>query len=333
MNTKFKVGNRVIGDGEPAYIIADLGVNHDNKLSQAMELIDVAVEAGVDAVKLQLYYADGLWPRKSKSYDILKPLETNREWLPDLLKHAEKRGMFLFATPFDKESVDLLEKYDSPLYKWASSEIFDLPLIKYTASKGKPMIISTGVSNLSDVEKAVNAVRGEGNNNIALLHCVSAYPTLPKDVHLRMMDTLKAAFHLPVGFSDHTEGTAVPIAAVARGASIIEKHYTLSRKLVGPDHGFALEPKQLKEMVDGIREVEQALGSPIKEAVKGAENLEYMVRVFSAKPISKGTKITNDMLAVKRSNRGLMPEFFDMVVGREARADIEGDTPISWEQI
>ncbi len=333
MNTKIKIGDRLVGDGEPAYIIADMGVNHDNKLSQAYELIDVAADSGVDAVKLQLYYAANLWPKDSRSYSILKPLETDREWVETLLERANKRGIALLATPFDAEAVDLLDKIDTPVYKWASSEVFDLPLLKYVAKKGKPIILSTGVCDLGDIQKAINVVRGAGNNDIILLHCVSSYPTKPKDVHLRMIDTIKAAFHLPCGFSDHTTGIAVPIAAVARGACVIEKHYTLDRKLKGPDHGFALEPKELKQMVSGIREVEQSLGSPVKSIVHGAEDEEYIVRLFSARDISKSTSITRDMLTVKRANFGIKPEFFDIIVGREAKVDIKSDVPITWECI
>jgi len=333
MSCKIKISDTFIGDDEPVYVIADMGVNHDNNLSQAFELIDIGAECGVDAVKLQLYYADGLWPKHSKSYSILKTLETNREWVETLMDRAEKCGVTLLATSFDHDSVDLMDRFSTPVFKWASSEIFDLPLLKYAAQKGKPIILSTGVCDLGDIQKAINVIQEEGNNDIILLHCVSSYPTEPKDVHLRMMDTIKSAFHFPTGFSDHSTGIAIPIAAVARGGCVIEKHYTLDRKLKGPDHGFALEPNDLKQMVAGIREVEQSLGSPVKIPISNVENEEYFVRLFSAKDIPKGTCLTPEMITVKRANTGLLPKFYDIAMGRETKVAIKADIPITWDAI
>ncbi|MFH2204215.1 MAG: N-acetylneuraminate synthase family protein [Elusimicrobiota bacterium] len=333
MNRKVKIGNRLVGDGEPVFIIAELGANHDGKLSQALELIDIAAESGADAVKLQLYYGSGLWPKSSKAYPILKSLETNRGWMDQLLEHARKRKIILFAAPFDKEAVDLLERYDTPVYKWASSEIFDIPLIKYAAAKKRPMIMSTGVCDLADVQRAVDAVQSANNENLILLHCVSSYPTKPEDTHLRMMETMRTAFQVPVGFSDHSLGIAIPIAAAARGACVIEKHFTLSHALEGLDHAFALEPDELKQMVKSIREVEKCLGSPIKTAVKGAEDTERIVRLFAAQDIPKGTELTKDLITVKREAFGIMPEHYEMVLGRETKGDIKADTPITWDLI
>lgn len=333
MNIRMQAGPRHIGEGEPVFIIADIGGNHGGKLSQAIELIDIAAESGADAVKLQFYYGASLWPRDSRAYPILRSLETNREWLPALLDHARKRNILLIATPFDKDAVDLLDKADTPLFKWASSEIFDLPLLKYAARKKRPIILSTGVSTLADIEKAVNTITREGNEDIVLLHCVSAYPTKPEDAHLRMMDTIKDAFQRPVGFSDHTMGIAIPLAAVARGACVIEKHFTVSRKMKGLDHIFALEPHELKQMVQGIRDVERSLGSAVKEIVSGAEDAKQMVRLVAARDIAKGTRLTEDIIAVKRAGFGIMPEFFDVVLNRKAKKDLRADSPITWEAI
>lgn len=333
MNSKVKIGKKFVGDGEPVFIIAELGSNHGNKLSQAIELIDVASDSGADAVKLQLYTAWGLWPKYSRAYKIFENIQTNREWLKKLLEHARRKNIILFATPFDKNAVDLMDRLDTPVFKWASSELFDLPLLKYAAAKKRPMILATGVSNIADIQKAVNTVRRAGNNDIIILHCVSAYPTKPEEANLRMMDSIKAALNVPVGFSDHTLGISVPIAAVARGACVIEKHFTLSRKLKGPDHVFAVEPDELKEMVTAIREVERSLGSGVKSPVSGAENEDFFVRLFVAKNIRKGTRLTKDMIVIKRSDYGIMPEYYDTIVGRETKSDLKADYPITWDVV
>ena len=328
-----KIGNRFVGDGESTFVIAEVGSNHDKKLSQAIEMIDIAVDSGADAVKFQLFYASSLWPEESKACSILKTLEINRDWIHELLEHANKRKIMLLATPFDAEAVDLLDKVDIPAYKWASSEIYDLSLLKYAAEKNRPMIIATGACTMKEVENAVNVVQSAENNDIVLLHCVSAYPTKPGAANLRIMDTLKEEFSMPVGFSDHTMGISVPMAAVARGANVIEKHFTLSRKFNGADHSFALEPGELKDMIAGIREVEQSLGSPVKSFIPNAEDADYIVRLFSARDITKGAKLTKDMIVVKRANFGIFPESFDDVLGRKARTDIKADVPITWELI
>ena len=228
-----------------------------------------------------------------------------------------------------------MDKY-VPAFKIASFEITDLELIKYAAEKGKPMIISTGMANLGEIEDAINAVKSVGNDNIILLHCNSLYPTPPEVVNLRAIETMKRAFKLPVGFSDHTLGIHIPIAAVAMGACMIEKHFTLDRTLPGPDHSFAIEPDELKEMVSCIREVEKAKGSGIKEK-SNLESDEMYVKarrsIHAKINIPKGTKITRDMLIIKRPGYGIKPRFIDMVVGREAKKDIREDEWISWEMV
>ena len=331
MKEKIQIGNRLIGKGEPTFVIAEIGSNHDNKFSQAIEMIDIAVESGVDAVKFQLYYAASLWPKNSRSYQILKPLETDRHWIDKLIEYCGRRKIIFLATPFDKEAIDLLDKANVPALKWPSSEIYDLPLLKYAAQKKKSMIMATGACRMLDVEKAVNAVKTAGNTEIILLHCVSAYPTKPKDANLRIMDALREKFSVPVGFSDHTEGISVALAAVARGANVIEKHFTISRKLTGPDHGFALEPNELREMTQGIREVEQSLGSYEKSIIADAEDPNFIVRLFSGCRVAKGTLLTKDMITVKRANFGIFPESFDDVLERKVTMDIEEDVPLTWE--
>jgi len=348
MNSKVKIGNRWVGEGEPTFIIAEAGANHDRKLSQAKELIDVAVEAGASAVKFQIYSAETIYSQKTPqfsylreldagktTYEILKENELPREWVKELSEYTQNKGIIFISTPFDKNAIEQLYELGVPAYKWSSFEIVDLPLLKYAASKEKPMIISTGMSNLADVEEAIDTVYAIGNKDVILLHCTSLYPTQPGQVNLRMVDTLRAAFQVPVGLSDHTLGITIPVAAVARGACVVEKHFTLSRKLKGPDHPFALEPEELKHMVRAIREAEESLGSPIKKMIPEEEEMARLGRrsIIARVDIPKGTKISKDMLIIKRPGYGIPPKFLDIVVGRDAKRDIEADDVITWEMV
>jgi N-acetylneuraminate synthase/N,N'-diacetyllegionaminate synthase len=341
---KVKIGNKLIGDGEPCYIIAEAGSNHNGSLEQAKKLIDVAVEAGADAVKFQIYKAETLYSKHTPEfsylkgqnvYELIKDIETPREWLKELAGYCEDRNIIFLATPFDFEAVDLLDKY-VPAFKIASFEIVDLELLQYAARKGKPMIISTGMANLGEIEDAINAIKSVGNDDIILLHCNSLYPTPVEVVNLRAMETMRTAFKVPVGFSDHTLGIHIPVAAVAMGACVIEKHFTLDRTLPGPDHSFAIEPDELKELVRCIREVEKAKGSGIKEKSElECEEMYVKARrsIHAKVDIPKGTKITKDMLIVKRPGYGIKPKFIDMVMGREAKKDIKEDEWITWEMV
>jgi len=338
-----RLRSRTIGPGEPVFIIAEAGSNHNGNLEQAKKLIDVAAEAGADAVKFQVYNADTLYARDTPAfpgeeeppYDVVKRCELPRSWLPELAAYACKRGLVFLATPFDYEAVDELDVLGVAAFKWASSEINDLPMLKYAAAKRKPIILSTGMSDLADVQEAVDAVRSTGNNAIILLHCVALYPAPIDQVNLRAMDTLRDAFHLPVGFSEHTLGFTAPIAAVARGACVIEKHFTLDRRLEGPDHKFALEPHELKALVQAIREVEACLGQPLKKPTPGEEAKLHLSRrsIIAAVDIPQGCTIRREMLITKRPGYGIPPKFIDIVVGRQARVDIPKDTPIQWEMI
>ena len=340
---KIRIGNKLVGEGKPCFIIGEIGSNHDRKLEQAKRLIDIAKEAGTDAVKFQVYSAEKLYSQKTPifpyenepPYQVALKTELPREWQPELANYASSKGIIFLSTPFDYQAIDELSQIGVPAYKWSSSEITDLPLLKYAAGKGKPMLISTGMSNLADIQEAIDAVYTAGNDDIALLHCTSLYPTKPNQTNLRMMDTLKAAFQVPVGFSDHTLGVAITLAAVSRGACIIEKHFTLSRKLEGPDHPYALEPDKLKEMVKLIREVEVSLGSPIKSAIaEEMKKIQLSRRSVIAKVnIPKGTKLTKDLFVIKRPGYGIQPKFISLLIGRETKCDIEKDSPITWEMI
>lgn len=331
---KVRIGDRWVGEGEPTFVIAEVGSNHDRKLEQAEKMIDIASEAGADAVKFQIFSAESLYSKLDPRFAVVKEFELPQEWIGKLSEHAEKRDIVFLATPFDKEAIDLLFGIGVPAYKWASPEIANSFLLEYAAAKKKPMIISTGMCDLADIQRAVDMVYATGNHDVILLHCSSLYPAKPHQVNLRAMETMRNAFHLPVGLSDHTESLAIPAAAVALGASVIEKHFTLSRTLKGPDHPYSLEPDELKQMVRNIREVEQSMGSAVKKLLAGAENPALNRTGIIAKiDISKGAAISRDMLTVKRSPHGIEPEHMNVVVGRLAKREIRSDEPVSWDMI
>ncbi|MDY6894124.1 MAG: N-acetylneuraminate synthase family protein [Thermotogota bacterium] len=341
---KIKIGERFIGDGESTFIIAEAGSNHNQDIDMAKHLIDVAVDAKVDAVKFQIFKAEYLYSKFTpefsdlkgqKVYELIKDIEMPREWIEELAEYCKEKNIIFLATPFDFEAVDVLDKYVTA-FKIASFEIVDLKLIKYAADKGKPMIISTGMANLGEIEDAINVIKSAGNEEIILLHCNSLYPAPVSVVNMKAMETMKTAFKVPVGFSDHTLGIHIPIAAVAMGACAIERHFTLDRTLPGPDHSFAIEPDELRELVRCIREVEKAKGDGIKEKsfVESEEMYLKARRSIHAKvDISKGTVISQDMLIVKRPGYGIKPKFIEMVIGREVKKDIKEDEWISWGMV
>lgn len=339
-----KIGDKKIGSGHPTYIIAEIGANHNRNLDIAKELIKKAAEAGVDAVKFQTYKAETLYSKKApkfskdpmKPFDLIKSIELPPEWQHELFIYATKKKVHFLSSPFDNEAVDLLDNLGVPAFKIASPEIVDLDLIRYTAKKKKPMLVSTGMANLGEIEDAVNTIRSVGNNKIVLLHCSTLYPTPVEVVNLNAIKTLKNAFKLPVGFSDHTMGLHITIAAVAKGANVVEKHFSLDRRMKGPDHHFAIEPSELSQLVRCIRDVEAAMGTGIKERSE-LENQEAYVKarrsIHARVDIPKGRKITRAMLITKRPAYGIQPKFIDLVVGREAKQEIKKDEWITWEMI
>lgn len=339
-----KLKGRFVGDDESTFIIAEAGANHNRDMGIAKNLIDIASEAKADAVKFQTYSADTLYSRKTPDftylkgnvYEIIKSIELPREWQQELAEYADKKGILFLSTPFDYAAVDELDDIGVPAFKFASFEIVDIELLKYAASKQKPMIISTGMANLGEIEDALNAIRSTGNNNVILLHCNSLYPTPLEVVNLRAMETMREAFKLPVGFSDHTLGIYISLAAVAMGACIIEKHFTLYRSLLGPDHSFAIEPDELKELVSGIKMIDAAKGDGIKQRCSLEDDEMYQKgrrSIIANCDILAGTVITKDMLVVKRPGYGISPKFINIVVGRTARVSIEKDDWIIWEMI
>jgi len=331
---KIRIGNNLVGDEEPCFIIAEAGSNHNGSLEQAKELIDVAGESGVDAVKFQIFKAEKLSADKTIQ-KILKRFEFRREWINELSEYAKGKNIMFLATPFDVEAVDLLDKVNVPAFKIASGDLTNLPLIKYIAKKGRSIILSVGLGSIEEIRETLDVIYSTENKNVALLHCITSYPTKSDDVNLNVIKTLKQKFQVPVGFSDHTMEVNIPIGAVVLGANIIEKHFTLDRKLEGPDHPYALEPEELEIMVKGIRDVEKALGSGIKNIVDSEKQglVEGRRSVYAKVNISKGTNITKDMLSILRPAVGIAPKYIDKIIGKKAKKDIKPYEPILWDKI
>lgn len=321
---KVKMGQQCVGEGEPCFIIAEVGSNHDRKIGQAKALIDIAAQSKVDAVKFQLFKAERLVPQDHPAFFVLKSNEFPREWIKELFDYAQDKGLVFLASPFDHEAVDLLEDLGIEAFKFASPEIFDYPLLKYAASRGKAMILSTGMCSIPDIKAALDVIEPQHNRQIVLMHCISLYPTEPKEANLRMMDDMKKAFPYPVGFSDHTMNTLTAVAAVSRGACVIEKHFTVSRSLKGPDHAYALEPDELARMVSDIRLVEQTLGSATKRHLEGLENPELHRKSLAVKEdMAKGNKITEDKIVCLRTSVGISSRDLNKIVGKNLTRDIK----------
>lgn len=330
------------------FIIAEAGVNHNGDINIAKKLVDKAKEAGVDAIKFQTFKAENLVTKEApkaeyqkettgdgSQFEMLKKLALSLEDHIILKKYCEEKGIMFISTPFDFESVDLLEKTDVSLYKVSSGDLTNLPLLSYIANKNKPIILSTGMANLGEVEEAVETISKAGNDRTILLHCTSNYPTAYEEVNLRAMLTMKEAFKLPVGYSDHTIGIEIPIAAVALGAKVIEKHFTLDRNMKGPDHRASIEPDELKIMVRSIRNIELAMGDGIKRCNKSEENTKSVARksIVANRNINKDEIITINDVSFKRPEQGLKPKYIDLIIGKKARRNIYRDEFITFEDI
>jgi len=347
--TSIEVSTRKIGNNHPVFIIAELSANHRQKYELAVETIKAMKESGADAVKLQTYTPDTitidsdndyfqikqgtLWDGKTL-YQLYQEAYTPWEWQPKLKEIAEDLGLICFSSPFDKTAVDFLEKMDVPAYKVASFEITDIPLIEYIASKGKPVIISTGIAELSDIAMAVDACKRMGNEQIALLKCTSAYPAPLEDVNLKTIPDLAETFKTVVGLSDHTLGISVPVAAVALNARIIEKHFILDRKLGGPDSAFSLGPEEFKAMVTAVREVEKALGKVSYDLTdKIKKSREFSRSLFVVNDIKAGEVFTEINVRSIRPGFGLHPRYLKDILGKKATKDIGRGTPLSWDMV
>jgi len=346
---KVKIENRWIGDLEPVFIIAEAGVNHNGDVGLAKKLVDAAKDAGSDAVKFQAFktekvvtkYAEKARYQKENTrlsesqYDMIRRLELEEEEFIELYTYAKKKNIIFLSSAFDKESVDLLSRLRIPAFKVASGEITNFPLLRYIAEKKKPIIMSTGMSTISEIEDALEVITEKGIEDIVLLHCVTSYPAKKEDVNLRVIATLRHRFKLPIGFSDHTLGITIPIAAAALGAVLIEKHFTLDRTLPGPDHRASLEPDELRDMIEAIRDVEKALGDGIKKLTKDEEVIKKIVRrsIVAKVEIPKGTVVTENMLDFKRPGVGIEPKYLNEVVGKRAKKDIKPDELITFDKL
>jgi sialic acid synthase SpsE len=346
---EFAIGDAVVGGERPVYVIAEAGANHNRDLDIAHKLIEIAADSGSDAVKFQTYSGDRLYSSKTPRFkylantsdkptvELLREAELPREWQSELAQHAEARGIAFLSTPFDHDAVAELDAIGVPALKIASFEIVDLLLIQAAAGTGRPLLISTGMATLGEIEEAIAAAVDAGARALGLMQCVSVYPAQAAQMNLRAMETMRRAFGVPVGLSDHTEGTAVPVAAAALGAAFIEKHFTLDRNMTGPDHAFALEPRELTAMVRGIREASSALGSGLKRGpdAQEAEEMYSLARrsLIVTGDLPKGTVLERHMLTVKRPGFGIAPKFLDLVVGRELKVDVEYDDVLTWEMV
>jgi N-acetylneuraminate synthase len=343
------IGGRPVGPGRPCFIIAEAGVNHNGSLELALRLVEAAADAGADAVKFQTFRAEEVVVADAPQADyqvantgggesqlqMLKNLELSPSDHQAVQERCRQRGIMFLSTAFDAQSADLLESLGLPVFKVPSGEITNLPLLKHIAGKGQPVILSTGMSSLEEVARAVAVLRAGGAAGIALLHCVSNYPAQPQDVNLRAMATMAQALGLAVGYSDHTLGLEVPLAAVALGACIIEKHFTLDRALPGPDHAASAEPAQLAALVKGARVVEAALGHGRKEPAASESNTRQVARrsLVAAVDIPAGAAIVPAMIAIKRPGTGLAPESLEQVLGRRARVAIPAGSLLTLEML
>jgi sialic acid synthase SpsE len=316
------------------YIIAEAGSNFDGKLNQAKQLIDIAADANADAVKFQLFRADVLYPNGPDAVHArVKACELPREWLPELMRHAKARKIDFLATPFDADAIERLEKLGVKAYKWASSETTNHALLVQVARTRKPVYLSTGMCTMADIAEAVEILDANGCPETHILHCYAVYPTNYEDANLRVMETLRRAFHKPVGFSDHSLGVSLPIAAAALGASVIEKHFTLSRKLQGPDHSYAIEPDELRRMVSEIRQVQKALGSPEKRM--HPEEIAWGRRdgLYAKRSIRKGQRLSAADLVAKRPATSLAARYRVSAEGMTARRAIKAGGPVNWQDL
>ena len=342
------INNRKIGPGYPTYIIAEMSANHNQNFEQAVKIIEAAKNAGADAVKLQTYTPDTLtidcdneyfrikgtiWEGKNL-YALYREAYTPWEWQPKLKEIADKLALDLFSTPFDPTAVDFLEHMEVPAYKVASFEVVDLPLLRKIARKNRPVIMSTGMATISEIDEAVQTVRRAGVSDLALLKCTSAYPAPIEEMNLRTIPHLAEAFGVPSGLSDHTMGSSVPLVAVTLGACIIEKHLTLSRKEMGPDSAFSMEPREFREMVMDVRTAEKALGEVRYEVTENEKDSRLLRRsLFVVKDMQAGEQFTEENIRSIRPGHGLPPKYQKKIIGQRAAKDLDRGTPLDWDLI
>jgi pseudaminic acid synthase len=350
MEKEFLIGNIRIGDGYKPMVIAEMSGNHNQSLERALAIVDSAADAGAHAIKLQTYTPDtmtiraeggmftiedqnSLWKGRNL-YDLYREAHTPWEWHKPIFEHAKSRGLVVFSTPFDESAVDFLENLDVPAYKVASFENTDWPLLKRIAQTRKPVIMSTGIATISDLDGGVRVLRENGCKHLVLLKCTSTYPASPENTHLNTIPHLKDLFKCHVGLSDHTMGIGASIAAVALGARVIEKHFTIRRSDGGVDSSFSIEPHELRALVEESERAFLALGQ-IAYGVQGAEakSLRFKRSLYVVRDIKKGEKFTTENIRVIRPGDGLKPMYFDIVIGKSASMNIKAGTPLTWENL
>lgn len=349
MTTVLNISGRDVGPGHPVYIVAELSANHNQDFDRAVATLEAAKEAGSDAVKLQTYTADTITIESDREYfrigggtlwdgrtlhNLYSEAYTPWEWQPRLKRIADDLGIALFSTPFDSTAVDFLERMNVPAYKLASCELVDIPLIRTIAQTGKPLIVSTGMATLEEIDEALAVARAAGATEIALLKCTSVYPAPPEEMNLRTIPEMVRRYQVPIGLSDHTMGIAVPVAAVALGACIIEKHITLSRAEKGPDSAFSIEPNEFKSMVDAVRTAEKALGQ-VHFGVGAQEESSRVFRrsLFVVQDMKRGEVFTNENVRSIRPGHGLHTRHLPEILGKRAVHDVERGTPLNWNVI
>ena len=341
---KIRIGSKLIGEEEPCFIIAEAGVNHNGDIKLAKKLIDAAKDAGADAVKFQTFHAEEIVTLKSEKaiyqhrakektqYEMLKALELSFDEFRELKRYCDNKGIEFISTPYDIKSVEFLNEIGINRYKVASADIINKPLIEAIVKTKRQIILSTGMATLGEIERTISLIKDFGNTDIILLHCTTSYPTPYDQVNMNVLDTLKKAFGLPVGYSDHTLGIEIPIMAVSMGAKVIEKHFTLDRRMEGPDHFASLEPCELKKMVEAIRNVEKSFGSKRKERTdEEKKNIFFMRRsVHASEDIKQGEIIKENNIKITRPFEGVEPWFLNNILGKKIKTNVKKDEAIEW---
>lgn len=348
MKEWIKIGKKSVGRDYPTYIVAEIGSNFDGSLKRAKHMVDLVVEVGADAAKFQTFKAETIINKeafKTRSsfqakwdkpvWEVYKDAEFSFEWHREISDYCFAKGIDFLASPYDPRAIGLLEKLAVVAYKIGSGEITNLEFLEYVASTKRPFILGCGAATMGEIDEAVKTIRKVGNENLILLQCVTMYPAPPQEANIRAMCALRDAFQCLVGYSDHTVGSIIPLGAVALGGCVIEKHFTDDKTRLGPDHPFATDVAEFKDMVRSIRILESALGSGIKDVTSCESETVILQRrsLFAAKDIAKGTKITPDMITVLRPQKGLLPKYRAIVVGRVAQADIRAGESITWENV
>lgn len=343
-----QIGKRKVGRDYPTYIIAEIGSNFDGSLERARHMVDLAVEVGADAAKFQTFKSETIINKEAFKvstsfqakwgkpvWDVYKQAEFPFEWHKEISDYCRSKGIDFMTSPYDNDAIRMLEELDVVGYKIGSGEISNPEFLKFVASKKRPIILGCGAATMVEIEEAVKVIRNMGNEDLVLLQCVTMYPTPVDQANIRAMVTLRDAFQCQVGYSDHSQGIIVPLGAVALGACVIEKHFTDDKKRNGPDHPFAMDIDDFKSMVQSIRILESALGSPAKEVVPCEAETVILQRrsIFASRDIPKGTRIEEDMISILRPQKGLLPKYKSMVIGRTAQLDIKVGEPITWDRI